>query len=91
MFFKATWARREKNRKENHVTKVTKIPKTKRRKYGINGTIIVDFSNSCNIRNSFAFLTRKVKKTSSHTHLKKMQYQLKTQKIINAPSQKFSP
>ena len=28
----------EKNRKENHTTKVTKIPKTKRRKYGINET-----------------------------------------------------
>ena len=26
----------EKNRKENHATKVTKIPKTKRRKHGIN-------------------------------------------------------
>ena len=30
----------EKNRKENHPTKVTKIPKTKRRKYGMNETII---------------------------------------------------
>ena len=28
----------EKNRKENHATKVTKIPKTKRRKYGMNET-----------------------------------------------------
>ena len=26
----------EKNRKENHATKVTKLPKTKRRKYGMN-------------------------------------------------------
>ena len=26
--------------KENHATKVTKIPKTKRRKYGMNETII---------------------------------------------------
>ena len=30
----------EKNRKENHATKVTKIPKTKRRKYGMNETKI---------------------------------------------------
>ena len=28
----------EKIRKENHATKVTKIPKTKRRKYGMNET-----------------------------------------------------
>ena len=28
----------EKNRKENHTTKETKIPKTKRRKYGMNET-----------------------------------------------------
>ena len=28
----------EKKRKENHATKVTKIPKTKRRKYGMNET-----------------------------------------------------
>ena len=29
-----------KNWKENYATKVTKIPKTKRRKYGMNETII---------------------------------------------------
>ena len=29
----------EKNWKENHSTKVTKIPKTKRRKYGMNETL----------------------------------------------------
>ena len=29
----------EKNWKENHATKVTKIPKTKRRKYGMNETL----------------------------------------------------
>ena len=29
----------EKNRKENHTTKVTKIPKTKRQKYGMNETL----------------------------------------------------
>ena len=34
--FKAIWARRGKKQKENHKTKVTKIPKAKRRKYGIN-------------------------------------------------------
>ena len=28
----------EKKRKENHATKVTKIPKPKRRKYGMNET-----------------------------------------------------
>ena len=28
----------EKNQKENHKTKVTKIPKTKRQKYGMKGT-----------------------------------------------------
>ena len=31
----------EKTRKENHATKVTKIPKTKRQKYGMNKTIRV--------------------------------------------------
>ena len=29
----------EKNRKENYATKVTKIPKTKRIKYGMNETL----------------------------------------------------
>ena len=29
----------EKNGKKNHATKVTKIPKTKRQKYGMNKTI----------------------------------------------------
>ena len=29
-----------KKRKENHGTKVTKIPKTKRKKYGINETLM---------------------------------------------------
>ena len=33
------WARRKKKRKENHTTKVTKIPKTKGRKYGMNETL----------------------------------------------------
>ena len=33
-----TFCKTEKNRKENHETKVTKIPKTKRRKYGMNET-----------------------------------------------------
>ena len=31
----------QKKRKENHITKVTKIPETKRRKYGISETIIL--------------------------------------------------
>ena len=29
----------EKNQKENHTTKVSKIPKTKRREYGMNKTL----------------------------------------------------
>ena len=33
----------EKNWKENHAIKVTKIPKTKRRKYGMNETIVSIF------------------------------------------------
>ena len=33
-FWKAKWAKQ----KENHATKVTKIPKTKRQKYGMNKT-----------------------------------------------------
>ena len=41
-FCKARWARRKKNRKENHATKVTKIPKTKRRKYGMNETYVFE-------------------------------------------------
>ena len=32
----------QKKWKENHATKVTKIPKTKRRKYGMNETIIIN-------------------------------------------------
>ena len=38
----------EKNRKENHATKVTKIPKTIGQKYAMNKKIIVcfDFTNS---------------------------------------------
>ena len=36
-FCKARWAR-QKKRKENHTTKVIKIPKTKRRKYRMNKT-----------------------------------------------------
>jgi hypothetical protein len=36
----------EKNRKENHETKVTKIPKTKTRKYGLNETYIPPFLDS---------------------------------------------
>ena len=32
-----------KKRKENHATKVTKIPKTKRRKYGMNETLTLVF------------------------------------------------
>ena len=30
----------EKSQKENHATKVTKIPKIKRRKYGMNETLV---------------------------------------------------
>ena len=37
----------EKTQKENHTTKVTKIPKTKRRKYGMNETIHLDNLNEC--------------------------------------------
>ena len=40
-FCKARWAKRKKQ-KENQSTKVTKIPKTKRRKYGMNETIIIN-------------------------------------------------
>ena len=36
----------EKNRKENHATKVTKIPKTKRQKYGINETFGIRMNSS---------------------------------------------
>ena len=39
-FCKERWARRGKKQKENHATKVTKIPKTKRQNYGMNKTII---------------------------------------------------
>jgi hypothetical protein len=30
----------DEKRKNNHATKVTKIPKTKRRKYGMNETLV---------------------------------------------------
>ena len=33
----------EKKLKENHATKMTKIPKTKRRKYGMNETLFSQF------------------------------------------------
>ena len=36
-----------KNRKENHATKVTKIPITKRRKYGMNETFVSRTSGFC--------------------------------------------
>ena len=39
-FCKARWARRE-----NHATEVTKIPKTKRWKYGMNETMVSRISN----------------------------------------------
>ena len=32
-----------KKQKENHATKVAKIPKSKRRKYGMNGTLTLVF------------------------------------------------
>ena len=35
-FCKASWAKWKKKQKENHATKVTEIPKTKRRKYEMN-------------------------------------------------------
>ena len=41
-FCKARWAR-QKRWKENHETKVIKIPKPKRRKYGMNETIELIF------------------------------------------------
>jgi hypothetical protein len=41
-FCKARWAR-EKEWKDNHATKVTKIPKTKTQKYGMNETLFFDF------------------------------------------------
>jgi len=34
-----------KKRKENHTTKVTHIPKTKRRKYGMNETIVPELAS----------------------------------------------
>ena len=34
-FCKARWARQKKKPEKNHATKVTKIPKTKRQKYGM--------------------------------------------------------
>ena len=39
----------EKHRKVNHTTKVTIIPKTRRRKYGMNKTIIVEEGSFCKI------------------------------------------
>ena len=37
---KIRWERQKKNRKENHTTKVTKMPKTKTRKYGMKETLL---------------------------------------------------
>ena len=39
IFRKTRWARLKKRWKENHATEVTKIPKTKRPKYGMNETL----------------------------------------------------
>ena len=36
----------EKSRKENHSTKVTKIPNMKRRKYGMNETLDLNMNNN---------------------------------------------
>ena len=39
----ARWARRKKTGEKNHATKVTKTPKTKRWKYGMNETLVHRF------------------------------------------------
>ena len=36
-----------KKQKENHATNVTKIEKTKRRKYGMNKTLVTEFVKTC--------------------------------------------
>ena len=41
IFCKARWARQDKKWKENHATKVTKIPKIKRQKYGMGLTLAI--------------------------------------------------
>ena len=40
----------EEKRKENHATKVTKIPKTKRQKYGMNETKIYRYLKCLNVK-----------------------------------------
>ena len=40
----------EKKGKENHGTKVTKIPKTKRRKYGTNETLVILLQYALDLR-----------------------------------------
>jgi hypothetical protein len=37
-YCKARWTRKKEKQKENHATKVTKISKTKRQKFGMNKT-----------------------------------------------------
>ena len=54
----------EENRKENHPTKVTKIPKTNRRKYGMNETLDVFFTNVI-LWYPFYFLGAKTHRTST--------------------------
>ena len=44
--FQGKMGKTEKNLKENHTTKVTKTPKTKRQKYGMNETIYLNSKRS---------------------------------------------
>ena len=54
----------EENRKENYPTKVNKMPKTKRRKYGMNETLDVFFTNVI-LWYPFYFLGAKTHRTST--------------------------
>ena len=52
LYFARQDGRDEKKWKENHATKVAKIPKTKRQKYGMNETnviIYLDIRQDCNL------------------------------------------
>ena len=59
-FCKARWARQKKKRKENHATKVTKIPKTKRQKYGMNKTLVNTFQIIENFKKHLMIKARKL-------------------------------
>ena len=78
--WKERWAR-QKKRKENHATKVTKIPKTKRQKYEMNETkmFMLKPESNCNGR----LLKISLNKIKTHIQLNAFEYWIDYHQIHN--------